>query len=36
MSTPSPMQVEGFFEPGTSTVSYLLLDVLTGALRGDR
>src|SRR6202012_5735652 len=23
--------VEGFFEPGTSTVSYLLLDVLTGA-----
>jgi glyoxylase-like metal-dependent hydrolase (beta-lactamase superfamily II) len=31
MSTPSPMQVEGFFEPGTSTVSYLLLDVRTGA-----
>jgi glyoxylase-like metal-dependent hydrolase (beta-lactamase superfamily II) len=25
------MQVEGYFEPGTSTVSYLLLDVRTGA-----
>jgi glyoxylase-like metal-dependent hydrolase (beta-lactamase superfamily II) len=24
------MQVEGFFEPGTSTISYLLLDVGTG------
>ena len=31
MSPTSPMQVEGYFEPGTSTVSYLLLDVRTGA-----
>ena len=30
LNTPSPMQVEGFFEPGTSTISYLLLDVGTG------
>ncbi|WP_323045464.1 MBL fold metallo-hydrolase [Paraburkholderia sp.] len=30
LNTTSPMQVEGFFEPGTSTISYLLLDVRTG------
>ena len=30
LNTTSPMQVEGFFEPGTSTISYLLLGVRTG------
>ncbi|MFM0725883.1 MBL fold metallo-hydrolase [Paraburkholderia strydomiana] len=30
LNTTSPMQVEGFFDPGTSTISYLLLDVRTG------
>jgi glyoxylase-like metal-dependent hydrolase (beta-lactamase superfamily II) len=30
LNTSSPMQVEGFFEPGTSTISYLLLDARTG------
>lgn len=30
LNTTSPMRVEGFFEPGTSTISYLLLDVRTG------
>lgn len=31
MSTTSHMRVEGFFDPGTSTISYLLLDARTGA-----
>lgn len=30
LNTTSAMQVEGFFEPGTSTISYLLLDARTG------
>jgi glyoxylase-like metal-dependent hydrolase (beta-lactamase superfamily II) len=30
LNTTSPMQVEGFFDSGTSTISYLLLDVRTG------
>jgi glyoxylase-like metal-dependent hydrolase (beta-lactamase superfamily II) len=30
MNTPSPMVIEGFFDPKTSTVSYLLLDARTG------
>ena len=30
MNTTSPMLVEGFFDAGTCTVSYLLLDVRTG------
>ncbi len=30
LNSTSPMHVEGFFEPGTSTISYLLLDVRTG------
>jgi acetylornithine deacetylase/succinyl-diaminopimelate desuccinylase-like protein len=30
LTTASPMQVEGFFDPGTWTVSYLLLDARTG------
>ena len=30
MSPASPMHVEGFFDPGTSTTSSLLLDVRTG------
>ena len=30
MTTASPMLVEGFFDPATWTVSYLLLDVRTG------
>src|SRR5258708_28556689 len=30
LNTTSPMQVEGFFDPGTSTISYLLLDIRTG------
>jgi glyoxylase-like metal-dependent hydrolase (beta-lactamase superfamily II) len=30
MNTPSPMVIEGFFDPTTSTVSYLLLDARTG------
>ena len=30
LNTTNPMLVEGFFDPGTCTVSYLLLDVRTG------
>ncbi|MEL2319403.1 MBL fold metallo-hydrolase, partial [Klebsiella pneumoniae] len=29
LNTTSPMQVESFFDPATSTISYLLLDVRT-------
>lgn len=31
LDTTSPMQVEAFFDPATSTISYLLLDVRTGS-----
>ncbi|SIT35591.1 putative enzyme [Paraburkholderia ribeironis] len=30
MNTTSPMTIEGFFDPATSTISYLLLDTRTG------
>ena len=30
LNSANPMQVEGFFDPGTWTISYLLLDIRTG------